>query len=286
MAGDALGIAQGSGIGPGNYQGFGAALQGTALIAQAVLCDPPWPTNMPNNAAALAGKIAILHRDATGGMQNHSHWAEQAGCIGELLVDQDVDATGTNAVGPLRLPGQFGTGTLVVTNPIVMCDYKTGTNLIAHATKDASSPVVLCFSGGTAGFGGEANYGRGASDTIFQVYVPQAGLYPMRLIWENAGGDLNSEWFTVDSTGTPTLINDPTSSVHAWISRTAPAAATLNKPTLGPNGVTVSWTGGAELQFAISVTGPWFTAPSQDNPQTIAPSTFGGMPAFFRVRSY
>jgi hypothetical protein len=203
-----------------------------------------------------------------------------------LLVDQDVDATGTNAVGPTRLPGQFGTGTLVVTNPIVMCDYKTGTNLIAHATKDASSPVVLCFSGGTAGFAGEANYGRGSVDTIFQVYVPQAGLYPMRLLWENGGGDANSEWFTVDSTGTKTLINDPTSSVHAWISRTAPAAATLNKPTLGPNGVTVSWTGGAELQFAISVTGPWFTAPSQDNPQTIAPGTFAGMPAYFRVRSY
>jgi len=44
---------------------------------------------------------------------------------------------------------------------------------------------------------GQFDGGRGAADTIFQIQVPQAGLYAARLLWENGGGDANVEWFTV-----------------------------------------------------------------------------------------
>ena len=51
------------------------------------------------------------------------------------------------------------------------------------------------------------NAGRGAADTIFGFAVPEAGVYPMRLIWYEGGGGANVEWFTVGSDGTKTLIN-------------------------------------------------------------------------------
>ena len=41
---------------------------------------------------------------------------------------------------------------------------------------------------------GEADYGRGASDTVSILYVPQAGYYPMRTVWEQGGGGSNLEW--------------------------------------------------------------------------------------------
>jgi hypothetical protein len=59
---------------------------------------------------------------------------------------------------------------------------------------------------------GQYNGGRGSSDTLFNVIVPQAGFYPFRLIWENgngeAGNGANLEWFTVTADGTKVLIND------------------------------------------------------------------------------
>ena len=60
---------------------------------------------------------------------------------------------------------------------------------------------------------GEFNGGRGSSDTTFPVAVPAAGIYPVRLIWENGNGELpgngaNAEWFTIKD-GVKYLINDP-----------------------------------------------------------------------------
>src|SRR5213075_2748349 len=51
--------------------------------------------------------------------------------------------------------------------------------------------------------------GRGASDTTFKIYVPTAGIYPVRLIWEDGGGGANCEWFTIQPDKTKILINDP-----------------------------------------------------------------------------
>ncbi|PYK60784.1 MAG: hypothetical protein DME21_10845, partial [Verrucomicrobia bacterium] len=61
---------------------------------------------------------------------------------------------------------------------------------------------------------GEYDGGRGPSDTLFNLVVSQAGIYPCRLIWENGNGELpgngaSCEWFTVQPDGTKILINDP-----------------------------------------------------------------------------
>jgi hypothetical protein len=56
---------------------------------------------------------------------------------------------------------------------------------------------------------GEFNGGRGATDTTFDIAVPVAGLYPMRLLWWEGGGGANVEFFSVRaSDGAKILIND------------------------------------------------------------------------------
>jgi PA domain len=55
--------------------------------------------------------------------------------------------------------------------------------------------------------------GRGSADTTWIMAVTNAGIYPIRLLWENgngeAGNGANLEWFMVNSNGTKVLINDP-----------------------------------------------------------------------------
>jgi len=61
---------------------------------------------------------------------------------------------------------------------------------------------------------GSYDGGRGASDTTFTIVVTNAGIYPVRLAWENGNGEsgngANCEWFTVQD-GVKYLINDPDS---------------------------------------------------------------------------
>jgi hypothetical protein len=60
---------------------------------------------------------------------------------------------------------------------------------------------------------GQFDGGRGSSDTIFTFAVTNAGIYPIRLLWENgngeAGNGANLEWFMVATNGTKILMNDP-----------------------------------------------------------------------------
>jgi hypothetical protein len=63
---------------------------------------------------------------------------------------------------------------------------------------------------------GQYNGGRGSSDTTFNIVVPAAGIYPIRLAYENGAGEgsgngANLEWFMVDTNGAKILINDPSS---------------------------------------------------------------------------
>jgi len=59
---------------------------------------------------------------------------------------------------------------------------------------------------------GQFDGGRGSSDTTFSMAVTNAGIYPIRLLWENGNGETgngaNLEWFTVKN-GTKFLVNDP-----------------------------------------------------------------------------
>jgi hypothetical protein len=267
-------------------QGFGDALPKTPLVARAVLCDPPWPTSLPNNASALAGNIALLHRDSSGGVAAHSIWAQNAGAIGVVLVDQDDQGATVAQGGAGRLPGVWG-GSGPVTIPVVMMDYALGTNVFTLATTTASSPTIMSIGDDSSQVLGDYNGGRGGnSPSVFSVYVPQAGVYPLRLFYENGSSDANVEWWTTDGV-TTNLVNDVTSVVKAYRARSVTTgSAHLNALVMSGNSAMISWTGEGELEEAAAVTGPWLKSAYQSNPATVPLLPLQGNARYFRIRQY
>ena len=161
-----------------------------------------------------------------------------------------------------------------------------GNALIAAATTGTDSPVWLRLGDDDSFRLGQVDGGKGSSDVLFDVYVPAAGLYPVRLLWMNGGGDLNCELFYVAADSvTKTLLNDPANPIKLWINRPAPTPGTMNMPALLGNAVSISWTGAGELEMALDVAGPWFKSSWQTSPVVIPllPSV-GQM--YFRLRSY
>jgi hypothetical protein len=268
-------------------QGFGGTLPTAPIIGRAVLCDPPWPTAMPNNAAALSNNIALIHRDPTGGVATHGIWAQNAGAIAIIVIDQD------DAGSAGRLPGTWG-GAAAVTVPVEMIEYKAGTNLYTVATTNANSPVILSIGDDSSLKLGEFSGGRGnGNPTLFNVNVTQAGVYPLRLLYENGGGDANAEFFTQDANGNRVLVNDlsgpnatNTARVKAFRARAiTTGSAHLNNPTVSGGNVTVTWTGEGELEQSYSLSGPWTKSPFQGNPSIVPMNSF--FPAvYFRVRQF
>lgn len=268
-------------------QGFGGALPKTPLVRRAVLCDPPWPTSMPLNASALSNNIALLRRDPSGGVAGHSIWAKNAGAVAVVMVDQD-DQGGTG-----RLPGIWGGAIEGMTIPVVMMDYHLGTNVFAVATTNSNSPVVMSIGDDSSLTLGEFNGGRGADNpTKFDVYVNQAGVYPMRLLFENGGGDASVEWWTEDVQGRAALVNEssPTNGAVALKAYRARSVTTgsahINPAAISGTNVIVSWTGEGELEQSYSVTGPWFKCPFQNNPATVPINPLVSTASYFRIRQY
>ncbi len=63
-----------------------------------------------------------------------------------------------------------------------------------------------------------------AADTL-TVVVPQAGIYPFRLVWENGGGGALLQWYSVDENTNKILINDTATAgaIKAYRSAKQPA---------------------------------------------------------------
>jgi hypothetical protein len=57
---------------------------------------------------------------------------------------------------------------------------------------------------------GQFDGGRGIADTLFNFFVPKAGVYPLFTLWENGGGGSDVTWFSVKPDGTKVLLNDST----------------------------------------------------------------------------
>jgi hypothetical protein len=118
--------------------------------------------------------------------------------------------------------------------------------------------------------------GRAQGDTFFEFSVPEAGLYPFRLVFEQGTGGWGLEWFVqsmIDSSFT--LVNG-TDEIKAFVPSTAPR---LNVARNAGN-VTISWTESGTLQQASEIAGPWTDSLNQSNPQTFAPQG----KRFFRIR--
>ena len=90
---------------------------------------------------------------------------------------------------------------------------------------------------------GSFNGGKGSSDVLFDVYVPEAGIYPIRLLWWEGTGGANVEFFQVDPvTLEKVLINDRMVAAHV-------KAYPVTTPHL-PHVEVVTPTSGQEWVFA------------------------------------
>jgi hypothetical protein len=273
-----------------NGAGFGGPLPSVPIISQAVLCDPIGANTALNNAGAIAGKVALCQgRPCNFACQSLNCF--NAGAIAVI---------GTLAAGDgAQLPGQRGGGAAVPI-PLVEVTYADGVTLVGQATTTSSSPLWVRISDVDCSQNlGQFSGGRGSSDTIFNVTIPRAGVYPMRMIWQNGGGGANSEFFSVDANGVKTLINDPSSSIKAWTTRTVANPATQINAVLNGTMLTLSWSGEGELDYSFDlgavdnipinggkITQRWNKAANQNNPQTIDLTKTGVSQTFYRIRSY
>lgn len=135
---------------------------------------------------------------------------------------------------------------------------------------------------------GEFNAGRGATDTTFRILVQDAGIYPLRTIWQEGGGGANIEIFTVAEDGTKSLINDiANGGFPSWRSGVAPA-----KPPVPfslevrrvDGAVELLWTEPDTVLQQSEDLKTWVDLPTAVSPWR--PVLTGNSSSFFRLKKY
>jgi hypothetical protein len=126
--------------------------------------------------------------------------------------------------------------------------------------------------------------GAGARDIPVAFITPEAGLYPVRLVWYQGGGGGNLEFFSYGPNNQKIPINDRSKdgSIKAWhkanVGPTEPPLITAWNVTAGS--ITVEWKNGGTLQSAPTVTGPWTGTGDSDGSFT---ESANGSAKFYRV---
>jgi hypothetical protein len=172
-------------------------LPATPIVGELVVADPVLAGTPLVNAAAVSNKICIVDRGGGIAFSVKINYAQAAGAIAVIVVNQSQPDSFPVIMG--------GTGT-GITIPAVMIGKPDGDRLKAAV----ASGTVVASMGALDGVQiGTFNGGRGASDTLFNMYVPMPGLYPMRLLYYQGNGGANVEWFAIDeATDTKVLLND------------------------------------------------------------------------------
>lgn len=118
---------------------------------------------------------------------------------------------------------------------------------------------------------GQFDGGRGAADTLFTFVVAEAGVYPLRTIWQEGGGGANIEIFSVKADGTKVLLNDTANggfkTYRAGVAPNKPVTTTMSIERAAA-GVKITYSG--TLQSASSITGPWTDVTGATSPYTAA----------------
>jgi hypothetical protein len=108
--------------------------------------------------------------------------------------------------------------------------------------------------------------GKGSSDVPVSFVVPQAGLYPVRLIYYNGGGGANLEFFSYDENGAKIPINDRNNAaaIKAYVALAENPAPNITSATVSGGSITIIWVNGGTLYSAPTVNGPWTTTGDSD----------------------
>ncbi len=258
-----------------NNSSYGGSLPTTPITAPLVYVD----TNSCPAVPDLTGKIAVidLHRCSSsdsdvvlaGKMQD-------AGALAVVIIN--VPSFGLSYIGS-------GTPTKPITIPVVMTSgfaggadvLKTNANLTASIGADSSLKL------------GEFNgNGRGTADTLFGFVVPSAGVYPLRMVYQNGNGGAAVEWFSVTTDdltvdgGTKILLNDSATpgSVLLYRGTTAVSLPTVSV-TNGGTEIVLTYTG--TLESSDTVNGTYTPVAGATSPLHVPFST--GAAKFYRTRN-
>ena len=118
--------------------------------------------------------------------------------------------------------------------------------------------------------------GRGPADTWFSFITPNAGLYPVRLLYYQGGGGGSVELFSINNTGTRILVNDSANpaAVKAYyqvIGGVTPPPQ-IDLPSVSGGFITVTWTGGGTLEYTDELNSGWTSTNDNDGEYTEAVS--------------
>jgi hypothetical protein len=258
---------------------FGGPLPSKPLTKPVIYATP---SGNPDDSCAigtdptLAGLIVLLDRGGT--VCDSAAKAEQAQIAGAAAVIMTTP-------GDLGFPNRIDDINPNVHIPVTVIAENYGGSLLrtlllnleqVTATFSADNNPRLAEWDGPKGFG--------AVDVTFGFAVPEAGVYPLRLVAGQRSGTANLEWFSIQPDGSRVLVNDTTNpnSLRAFRARTSTTPGPqFNAPTVSGGRISISWTGGGVLQEAGALGGVWSDSTDQSNPQLVQPS---GASKFYRIR--
>jgi len=134
---------------------------------------------------------------------------------------------------------------------------------------------------------GEFDGVRTPADTTFQFVVQDAGVYPLRTIWQAEVGGASVEWFTVKSDGSKVLINDAANggfkAYSVGVAPIKPASSAFTITVANPAGVVeISWTEpGVVLQQSTDFAN-WAAVTGATSPYK--PTIGTGTAVFYRLK--
>jgi len=228
------------------------------------------------NANELKGNIAVARRGGGIAFAQKAKFCQDAGALAIILVNR-ADQAG-------QKPWGMGGSDPSVTIPCIMIDWNDWVTLKDVTTTNASTTqVTVSLTDDDHPILGQYDGGRGiGTPTLFSFYVPKAGVYPLRLMYEQGQGGGSCEWFSVDSLGNYVLVNDSSkpASLKAYQQRTATVTPTIGI-TLGAGGTVVTYTG--TLLSADEVTNTFTEVIGATSPYTVP--TAAAVKKFYRTRN-
>jgi hypothetical protein len=258
---------------------FGGALPATPLTGTVIYAtptgDPETSCDFSGNTE-LAGKIVLLD---IGGFNCNTAGkalaAQQAGAIAVIGI----------TTGDVGYPARSGDIEGAVTIPVLIIAESFGGAELKTRLAGAT-PVTATIQTDTNPRLGEwdAPKGFGAVDVNFGFAVPEAGLYPFRLVAGQETGAASLEWYSILPDNTKVLINDPANTNALKAFRVVGHGDTFlmfRPPTLANGRMTLSWDSTGTLQESTDLTN-WSNSPVQTNPQQVDVT---GTTKFYRLRS-
>ena len=231
-------------------------LQGSTTNGEGCVITDPF--------GSTSGKILIMFRSLFCSYAQQVGNAAAAGAIAAIIINTGTNTSGANnnnapypeviTVAPPQQPipaidiSQADGRALVA----ALANNTVTVNVTLTPMQDTVNPAP-----GVGGPLGQADFGKGASDVLFPVVVQQAGVYPLRLLYFQGGGDANCEFFSLTASNR-VLINDLTVTTGPGPGGTGLRAffpiVNLSIAYSGGNAVI---TFGGKLQSAPTVLGPW-----------------------------